>query len=137
MYSFASVIDYNVFDRLYEDFMRDSNLFVLECLKYVHKSVNENLSSFEECKKIVYEHDVIEVLDVWEDQAHCSRGEFANKPTYLDFVFVPIFKEVFDVLESKYQIEFKKYSNSSHVSLDDGEIPWLCIYFRNCFEDFD
>ena len=135
MSSFASLINYDVFDTIYKDYMSDTNVFVLECFKHVHKSVNENLTSMEECKKIVYEHDVIEVLDVWEGQAQCARVAFYEKPTYKDFVLVPIYQEVFKILEDKYEIEFKKDIKGEFISLDDEEIPWSCIYWRGCFDD--
>ena len=135
MFSLNSIMDINVLDILYHDYMSDPNLFVLECLKYVHKSVDENLSSIEECKKIVYEYDVIEVLDLWEGQAECSRNEFAEKPTYLDFVFVPIFLDLFNILEIKFSISFEKDIHTGHISMNNEEIPWYCIYIRNCFKN--
>ena len=134
MISFASIVDINNIDSLYMNFLSDPNLFVLEVIKYVHECVDENLSSVEECKKLVYKYDVINVLDIWEGQAQCSRGKFPKNPTYLDYVFVPIFLEVFYILETKYNIELKKNKDTGCISMDDEKIPWQCIFFRNCFE---
>ena len=131
---FASIVDDNVIDNLYLEYLSDSNTFVFQVCKYVHNCVDEKLSSIDECKRIVYEYDVIHILDIWEGQAECSRGEFAEKPTYLDFVFVPIFKKVFSILETKYQIDFKKDKHTGYISINDTEIPWHCIFFRNCFK---
>ena len=133
MTSFESIFDENIFDNLYVEYCSDPYLFVLEVCKYIHNCVDKKLTSIDECKRIVYEYDVVQVLDIWEGQAECSRGEFAEKPTYLDFVFVPIFEKVFSTLETKYEIEFKKNQHTGYISINDTEIPWHCIYFRNCF----
>ena len=131
----ASIIDLNIIDCFYQDFLSDPCLFVFESFKYLHECVDEKLSCIEECKHIVYNYDVIKVLDIWEGQAECSRGEFANKPTYLDFVFVPLFLEFFDILTKKYNINLKKDEHTGHISMESQVIPWHCIYFRNCFKD--
>ena len=127
-----SIIDIDIIDLLYIEYMSDPGTFVYECLRIVHNAVDAKLSVLEDCKKIVYEYDVLSIITIWEQQAKRHRSEFTTVPTYLDFVLVPVLQKLFTILEKKYNCSFVRDS-FNNISIENSSIIWNNIYCRNYF----
>ena len=109
--------------------------FVFLSLRQVHNKVRYYLQRETEYKQIVYNHDVLSIINQWEQQ--CG---FRVPPTYMDLALVPILNELFVRLENVYNIScLKRDTNNNNLITDtsfayDVKYPlfsWSDIYRRS------